>query len=495
MVRILFLLLIFCLHLLARADGCVIPKVETMPSMPDQQAVLTWDAKTRTEQLAIETRFIAAAGEADYCWIVPTPGRPEVSPAPRGLMAEQAHLLGATKTWLPAPWGLMALLLAPLALLLLRMKFRQRGQSLGVLEIIVVTLILMIFSAMLLPALGSSGDPTDPETGVLVHDRKTIDGVEIAVLEARNVTELLAWMEPRGFQVPEKCRVVLADLLDKKWFITTCRLSRVTAGKGAAKTLCFRFQTEAPIYPMRLTGAAAVGPLNLRLFIAGPGTAAVPGLKLLGSTGANAEDVPPALRAFVPPGSHFSALEGELSIGQMQKEMAVSFGPAITGRINQYVGIGPWVWGLALMMIGAFLYLPLWHYQHRFAMATFLGFTITAVLMVIQFHLPHWQKSTYSLWEAITVNRKFNSELEMKLNGRQSLPKAELQSILEALRETHQREGRPYPDFEIVRDEESGTNVKWFYQFRSRLLHGFPVDISDAAPLSELPMVEPGKLK
>ncbi len=131
MIRFFFLFLVFCLHLLARADGCVIPKVETMPSMPDQQAVLTWDAKTRTEQLAIETRFIAAAGEADYCWIVPTPSRPEVKAAPAGLMAEQAHLLGATKTWLPAPWGLICILLVPLAILLLRLRFRKIGQALG----------------------------------------------------------------------------------------------------------------------------------------------------------------------------------------------------------------------------------------------------------------------------------------------------------------------------------------------------------------------------
>ncbi len=343
---------------------------------------------------------------------------------------------------------------------------------------------MMILSAMLLPALGSAGDPTDPEKGVLVHDRKTVDGVEIAVLEARNVTELMAWMEPRGFKVPEKCRVVLADLLDKKWFITTCRLSRVAAGKSAAKTLCFRFQTEAPIYPMRLTGAAAVGPLNLRLFIAGPGTAEVPGLKLLGSARAHsdkAENIPPALRAFVPENCHFSALEGELSVADMQSEMAVSFGPAITGRINQYVGIGPWFCGLLLMMLGAFLYLPLWHYQHRFTRATFLGFAITSVLMVIQLHLPMWTGAYYPMRESSSVLRSFIIEMEKELKDRKSLPKAELLTILEDLRETHQREGRPYPDFEIVRDENKGTGVQWFYHFRARSMY-HPIDIPDFSP-------------
>ncbi|MEN9361382.1 MAG: hypothetical protein RL095_2917 [Verrucomicrobiota bacterium] len=490
MTRLLCLLLIFSFQLLARADGCVIPKVEAMPSMPDQQAVLTWDAKTKTEHLAIETRFVAAAGEGDYCWIVPTPSRTVVSPAPAGLMAEQAQLLGATKTWLPAPWGGIIILLLPLLLLLSRMVFRQRGKSLGGFEIIVLALILMVFAAMLMPALGGAGDPTDPEKGVLVHDRKTIDGVEVVVLEARNLKDLMAWMEPRGFQVPEKCRAVLAVLLEKKWFITTCRLSRVAAGKSAAKTLCFRFPVESPIYPMRLTGAAALGPLNLRLFIAGPGTAEVEGLKLLGSASAEAERVPPALRSFVPAGSHFSALEGELSVADMQEDMAVSFGPAITGRINQYVGIGPWVCGLLLMMFGAFVYLPLWHKRHRFALAVFLGFLITSVLLVIQLHLPMWQEGGNSVRRAGWAISDFSEELRTKLKGRQSVSKEELRAILEEMRDRYQRLGRPCPNFELIRDEDGRTGIKWYSQFSRAYFDPFGIDIPDL-PQSP-PLVEPG---
>ena len=70
------------------ADGKILSTMERLPSIPDQQAVLIWDEESKIETLAIETRFQSEAS-GDYCWIIPTPGKPQRTSAPANLMREQ----------------------------------------------------------------------------------------------------------------------------------------------------------------------------------------------------------------------------------------------------------------------------------------------------------------------------------------------------------------------------------------------------------------------
>ena len=96
-------------------------------------------------------------------------------------------------------------------------------------------------------------------------------------------------------------------------------------GKLSPRCLQFTFKTDIPVYPMRLTGAGATNPLNLRLFIAGPGTAKADNLKLIASTKAELEHLSPGLSKLVSPKMQITALEGRLSIQEMQKDIAISF--------------------------------------------------------------------------------------------------------------------------------------------------------------------------
>lgn len=78
------------------ADGKILSTMERLPSIPDQQAVLIWDEESKIETLAIETRFQSEAS-GDYCWIIPTPGKPQITSAPANLMREQQIALHSVK--------------------------------------------------------------------------------------------------------------------------------------------------------------------------------------------------------------------------------------------------------------------------------------------------------------------------------------------------------------------------------------------------------------
>ena len=50
---------------------------------------------------------------------------------------------------------------------------------------------------MLLPTLGSSPGK-GVSSSVIVHDQIVVDGVEISVLEARNITDLMSWLQKKS---------------------------------------------------------------------------------------------------------------------------------------------------------------------------------------------------------------------------------------------------------------------------------------------------------
>ena len=97
MTRIRLLLLTLCIPCSIFADGRIISRMEKLPTIPDQQAVLVWDEKSKTQTLAIETRFEAESPDGNYCWLIPTPGKPHIATAPENLMYEQQHALYAVK--------------------------------------------------------------------------------------------------------------------------------------------------------------------------------------------------------------------------------------------------------------------------------------------------------------------------------------------------------------------------------------------------------------
>ena len=326
--KYLFTLLLtasFCFNLLG--DGKIISPLKRMPSIPDQQAVLLWDEKTKTETLAIETRFETQANNSSYCWLIPTPNKPTIAAAPTGLMKEQADALYAQKdrSHIDAFLFFFSFIILLLTIYAVSRTPENvtRGQRLR--DALIVGIILFILAAMILPALGSARGRAKNNAGVIVHDQISIDGVEITTLQARDIDDLMTWFMENKYQIPTSMKNSLEQHLKEHWFISACRLENVTAEKVNPKCLQFTFSTEKPIYPMRLTGVDADKALKLRLFILGPGNAKVKNMRLVGASAVKHHELGPALRAFIPKDFHASALEGTIAIEDMQEDMIIHF--------------------------------------------------------------------------------------------------------------------------------------------------------------------------
>ena len=324
-----FLTVLFLASLSSWADGKVISPLKRMPSIPDQQAVLIWDEKTKTETLAIETRFEAQDQTQRYCWLIPTPDKPAIKAAPQGLMQEQADALYAHKDRNSIGSGIFSFSILILLLTLYAVSQTPKGVSraMRIRDAIVIGFILFILASMILPALGTARNKA-ARTSVIVHNQSVIDGVEITTLEASKIDDLMLWFKQNDYHVADSMRSCLSELLKENWYISACRLEQVPHDKVSPKCLQFTFKTDKPVYPMRLTGVDADLALKLRLFIAGPGNARVEGMHLIAATQAKTNELGPALRMIIPPNSQVSALEGTISIQAMQKDMPIHFDAA-----------------------------------------------------------------------------------------------------------------------------------------------------------------------
>ena len=321
----LFLYISFCFNLFG--DGKIISPLKRMPSIPDQQAVLLWDEKSKMETLAIETRFETQANNTDYCWLIPTPNKPIISSAPKGLMKEQANALYAQKDRSNIDSFLFSFSVIVLLLMIYAVSRTPENVTRvqRIRDAIIIGMILFFLAAMILPALGTARGRAKNSAGVIIHDQVSIDGVEITTLQARDIDNLMNWFKHNNYQIPASMKDSLDQHLKEHWFINACRLEDVTAEKVNPKCLQFTFATEKPIYPMRLTGVDADQPLKLRLFILGPGNAKVKNMRLVGASPVKHQELGPALRKFIPKNYHASALEGTISIEDMQEDMMIHF--------------------------------------------------------------------------------------------------------------------------------------------------------------------------
>lgn len=301
---LLFLLLaIAILPAIAIADGKIYPRgVAVSPPIPDQQAIIAWDAATSTQTLAIETRFGAvpaatvtpaadARGDSPYAWIVPLPGpaAPRISAATPGLFPTVRTIFR------PRVYDSIPDMLAPLifltAMLLLGTWVSMRGGGSKLSSLVSVLLVLLGFTCiggLLLPTLGtarSSAGGAAP--GVNVLSREIVGSYDISVIGADAAAgvspdiALAAWFKENGFQQPASALPVLADYAARSWVFAAVKLRPDAAANSAAyltpHPLIFTFKAAAPVYPMRLTGIDN-GPLTLDLYVFGQARASTPGL-------------------------------------------------------------------------------------------------------------------------------------------------------------------------------------------------------------------------
>lgn len=266
---------VLVLPLAARADGKMFSTAIADVSgaqMPDQAALIVYDAASKKQTLAIETRFVGTG--TDFGWIVPLPSRPEVTPGTTGMfpclrgmfapIVKRSSDEGLT-------FGLIVLVLFTLSLVYLSGRLR---------ELCAAVLLLLFLVAAMLPAMGkarsSLGGPiAEPE----FIDRRTVGDFEVTTLESPRGEAVVQWLRDHQFHVPAAAETAVHQHAREGWSFVATRLTREasTSEPTTAHPLVFTFTTDAPIYPMRLTGAGAERDLSVELFVFGASRAAAPG--------------------------------------------------------------------------------------------------------------------------------------------------------------------------------------------------------------------------
>lgn len=326
------------------ADGKMYPKgsfttVQEPVAVPDQQALICYENGVQT--LVIETRFIGPGKE--FAWVVPLPALPEISAAEPSIFPTLRSIFRPVVIDDIARWWIAALIIAASTT-----PFVLRRYGWGLISIF----LLLFVSSVLIPSLGTArGGANDSSQGtppVTLHARQLIGDYDIATLSAEQPDALLDWLKENEFAYNDRDKSIIADYVREKWFFAAVKLNRESDSKDAASPhpLTFKFPTERPVYPLRLTGTHP-GPCTIDLYIFGPGRAAVsiPELQVVqcGKTEACANVVEydwwrktdkasiavvhSKLLPLVPKGAIATKISGTLASAHMSRDAVISWQP------------------------------------------------------------------------------------------------------------------------------------------------------------------------
>ncbi len=197
----------------AAADGCFVWRKGADLYEPSQKAIILH--KDGVEDMILQVKY---SGEAqDFCWIVPLPAAPVLSPVDRDVFAEVS--LYTQQRW---KWG-----------------YRQAA-----------------------------------EATVEVLSEKKVGIFDTAVLKASDPVELQRWLEKRGFAFPEGRTDVLAHYARKQWVFAAVRIHPDELGEDVAKKLregtiqplLFTFDSKEIVFPLHISSVNA-GETEVLLYV------------------------------------------------------------------------------------------------------------------------------------------------------------------------------------------------------------------------------------
>lgn len=306
---LLALLVSACPSGTALADGKVFAREGVVATIPDQRALIHFADGVQT--LVIETRFESSgsptggqesngesrdgpSGSGEFAWVVPVPSVPELIEVTPGLMPSVQAVFEPRV--LSGEFGVgvavsaVAIFVACFILLCMRSGFGVR---------LLAALSFLLMSAFfLLPGLGRSrGISAGESADVMLHDRRILGHLDVAVLSATSGESLVSWLTGHGFVVPPETAPAIDRYVRDGWWFCAARLNPASepdvtdAIRALPHPLGMRFETGAPVYPLRLT-ATATDSLEVDLYVLGPSRAAAPGFKVTRCSRVRVEDVP-----------------------------------------------------------------------------------------------------------------------------------------------------------------------------------------------------------
>lgn len=362
----------------AGADGMVMkrPLVAEDPWIPDQRALLQWEEGKET--LVIETS-VNGGGE-DLAWVVPLPSLPEVEEAPAGLFPLLAESFGP-KVEIENPWWFPLLVLPALVWWSLvpgrSVTFRAIVAVLAWIALLAVAFwphdnsvffmaALLVFAALAVFTVARSFEKGDWSAckwfllfpggvillsglffasygkimagggrGVRVLGISQAGRFEVTILKAGDPDALSDWMKANDFHLPPETRPAVEAYVREDWVFAAMKVRRGGGrSSGPLHPVTFRFPSEKPVYPMRLTASGTGGkPLGLELFVLGPESAAVPGMEVRRSSltypdngedwvpGRTLASVPAEVRRWFGHAQVGTWLRGVMPVGALSKDV------------------------------------------------------------------------------------------------------------------------------------------------------------------------------
>src|SRR5262249_15393355 len=175
----------------------------------EESAIIVWDAATKTEQLIRGATFGTRAAALSF--LVPTPSRPEVTPASDEAFVQLKRLTEARTVTVEKQ----------------RPRGRRRDRA-----------------GAPLAAMASLPGVRGPEV-------RRVPGDQYAVLEADRVTGLNDWLKTHGYASRPELEEWFTDYLQKKWKITAFKVDKEWADQHGVSTAAVRmsFKADQPYFP------------------------------------------------------------------------------------------------------------------------------------------------------------------------------------------------------------------------------------------------------
>lgn len=282
------LLLIALFAVPALADGKFYVRERVPPKIPYQRALLVFDQGKET--LLIQTKFQQPPKtKSSLGWVVPVPCVPELAT----MRADRAERLffwlnftsGTRVTGILPPvvfpfligitlfsilFVLRLAIASVLNVLIPSARFSARG---GALTLTCVVLLSAISAVLMQPPLGREG--MGPDVQVLKSQKVGI--YDVSVVASDTPDALINWLNANGFQFELADKETIEDYLRQGWCFVVAKVepnpnagSSAVVSEGLVAPLILRFNTDKPVYPLRLTACAGAD-TEVLIYVLTPG--------------------------------------------------------------------------------------------------------------------------------------------------------------------------------------------------------------------------------
>ena len=254
---------------LSYADGVFIPAAkQKMPDIPVQRALVKYQGGT--EALIIESTLNGENG--DYGWIIPVPSQPtkfaKVSPGLLKTISFQIqpkihHVEPYAKVLGIRIEGLFAILVLITCFCIGRWGVRRN----------IPTLVFLAVAFFMLPNFivyrSGPGATSKTNPAVKITSSAIVGDYDVLVLEVQDSSVLNTWLANKGLSpFPVEADPLIDDYIARDWVFAVAMLRTISDGTTTPHPILLEFETDQPVYPMRLTGIPG-SMLYLELYIVG----------------------------------------------------------------------------------------------------------------------------------------------------------------------------------------------------------------------------------